>query len=250
MPLYRPVGIIFVAAAFATPANAQKVVVDAAPSHVVNSFSPIRALGAGVDRLRGGVTDMLMSEPWLKQILSSGWQSVSYRQNTELHVEAWHWNPRGTWSDANRQEGYFVGSANPTEAIRHSYAYPLPHRGNTTGDGAGHSRLTDGSADTYWKSNPYLTRAFTGEDDSAHPQWVLVDLGGRIEINAIRIAWASPYATNYRVQFWTGEKEPLRSATKGVWQTFPLGAVPDGKGGIVTLRLASRMMPIGTCAYG
>jgi hypothetical protein len=33
---------------------AQKVVVDATPSHVVNPFSPIRALGAGVDRLRAG----------------------------------------------------------------------------------------------------------------------------------------------------------------------------------------------------
>jgi hypothetical protein len=31
---------------------AQQVVVDATPSHVVNSFSPIRSLGAGVDRLR------------------------------------------------------------------------------------------------------------------------------------------------------------------------------------------------------
>jgi hypothetical protein len=33
---------------------AQKVVVDATPAHMVNSFSPIRALGAGVDRLRAG----------------------------------------------------------------------------------------------------------------------------------------------------------------------------------------------------
>ena len=40
-----------------SPSNsvlAQKVVVDATPSHMVNAFSPIRALGAGVDRLRSG----------------------------------------------------------------------------------------------------------------------------------------------------------------------------------------------------
>jgi hypothetical protein len=33
---------------------AQKIVVDATPTHFVNAFSPIRALGAGVDRLRAG----------------------------------------------------------------------------------------------------------------------------------------------------------------------------------------------------
>jgi hypothetical protein len=33
---------------------AQQVVVDATHSHVVNSFSPMRSLGAGVDRLRAG----------------------------------------------------------------------------------------------------------------------------------------------------------------------------------------------------
>jgi hypothetical protein len=224
-------------------AKAETVVVDAAPSHAVNSFSPVRSLGAGIDRLRGGRTDKLLSEPFLKEVLSAGWQSVSYRQNTELHVEAWHWNPEGTWSDPGGQ-GYFTGAATPKGVIRHSYAYPLPHRGFSRGDGSGHSRLTDGDLKTYWKSNPYLTRGFTGEDDSRHPQWVLVDLGGRTEINAIRIAWASPFARQYRVQFWTGEQEPLRSPTKGAWVTFPLGVVAYGRGGTVTLRLASWKIPV------
>jgi hypothetical protein len=224
-------------------ARAVTVVVDATPSHAVNTFSPVRALGAGIDRLRGGRTDKLLSEPFLKQVLSAGWQSVSYRQNTELHVEAWHWNPDGTWSDPAGQ-GYFTGNASPTGMIRHSYAYPLPHRGFSRGDGSGYSRLTDGDLNTYWKSNPYLARAFTGEDDSRHPQWVLMDLGRKTEINAIRIAWASPYAQRYRVQFWTGEEEPLRSPVKGTWVTFPLGAVAEGRGGTVTLRLASWKIPV------
>ena len=165
-------------------ACAQNIVVDAAPSHAVNSFSPFRALGGAIDRLRGGSTkeenekhtERLLTGPVLKELLGAGWQTVTYRQNTELMIEAWHWNPRGTWSNAAKQEGYFTGSAEPTdEKILHSWAYPLPHRGATLGDGNGWSRLTDGDPKSYWKSNPYLTQAYTGEDDSLHPQWVMID---------------------------------------------------------------------------
>ena len=110
--------------------------------------------------------------------------------------------------------------------IRHSWAYPLPHRGFSQGDGNGWSRLTDGDLNSYWKSNPYLTKPFTGEDDALHPQWVMIDLGRKLDVNAIRIAWADPYAKRYTVQFWTGEKEPFyEGTTEGTWQTFPLGAV-------------------------
>src|SRR5262249_10578076 len=148
-------------------------------------------------------TETLLSDPVLKEILGAGWQTVTYRQNTELMVEAWHWNARGTWSNPEKQEGYFTGDATPTgDMIRHSWAYPLPHRGFSRGDGNGWSRLTDGDPNTYWKSNPYLTKPFTGEDDALHPQWVIVDLGKKVNVNAIRIAWANPYARRYAVQFW------------------------------------------------
>jgi hypothetical protein len=242
---------------------AQKVVVDATPAHQVNAFSPIRALGAGVDRLRAGEgapemdrdhitkeevernTDQLLSGPILKAILGAGWQPVTYRQNTELQIEAWHWNPHGTWSNPQKQDGYFTGSAEPTQAIRHSWAYPLPHRGNTQGDGDGWSRLTDGDPKSYWKSNPYLTASFTGEDDALHPQWLLIDLGKKLEIDTIRIAWANPYAEDYTVQFWTGELEPFyEGTTRGTWQAFPKGTVVDGKGGTTTLKLIDWIIPV------
>jgi F5/8 type C domain len=242
---------------------AQKVVVDATPSHVVNAFSPIRALGAGVDRLRAGEgapemdrgsitkeeveqnTDKLLSGPVLKATLGAGWQPVTYRQNTELQIEAWHWNPQGSWSDPQKQDGYFTGSAEPVEEIHHSWAYPLPHRGDTVGDGDGWSRLTDGDLKSYWKSNPYLTSAFTGEDDTLHPQWILIDLGRKVEIDAIRIAWANPYAQSYAVQFWTGDMEPFyRGTTRGTWQTFPKGTVTGGKGGAATLKLIDWKIPV------
>jgi hypothetical protein len=135
-------------------AAAQNLVVDATPSHMANSFSPIRSLGAGVDRIGVGLADKMLVNPMLKEILASGWQSVTYRQNTELHAEAWHWNPQGTLSDPKGQ-GYFTGSATPTEMIRHSWGYALPHRGMSRGrDGRNYSALTDGDAETYWKSNP------------------------------------------------------------------------------------------------
>ena len=242
---------------------AQRIVVDATPSHIVNAFSPIRALGAGVDRLRAGEgapemdreritkeevernTDTLLSGPILKEILGAGWQPVTYRQNTELQIEAWHWNPHGVWSNPQKQDGYFTGSAEPTETIHHSWSYPLPHRGNTQGDGDGWSRLTDGDPNSYWKSNPYLTSSFTGEDDALHPQWILIDLGKNMDIDAIRIAWANPYAEDYAVQFWTGELEPFyQGTTKGTWQTFPKGTVVASTGGRTTLKLIDWKIPV------
>jgi NedA-like, galactose-binding domain len=235
-------------------ARAQNIVVDAAPSHAVNTFSPFRALGGAIDRLRGGNTreenekhtERLLTGPVLKELLGAGWQTVTYRQNTELMIEAWHWNPRGTWSNASRQEGYFTGSAEPTaEKILHSWAYPLPHRGATLGDGNGWSRLTDGDLKSYWKSNPYLTKTYTGEDDSLHPQWVMIDLGAKVDVNAIKIAWADPYARRYYVQFWTGEQQPFYNGiNKGAWQTFPTGTVTDGKGGTPLLKLMNGKIPV------
>jgi hypothetical protein len=242
--LSRLASVALVLAALAAPvlyaqrgAPPSQVVVDT--SHPVNEFSPVRSLGAGIDRLRGDITDKVMTPEFNAKIQSAGWQTVSYRQNTELFAEAWHWNPRGKWSNAAAKEGYFVGDATPTEMIRHSWAAPLPHRGFTMGDGTGYSRLTDGDPNTYWKSNPYLTKPFTGEED--HPQWVTLDPGSKMEINAIRIAWAEPYAVRYRVQYWTGERNPFHSPEGGIWQTFPLGTVEDGKGGTATLRLAHWM---------
>jgi hypothetical protein len=45
------------------------------------------------------------------------------------------------------------------------------------------------------------------------------------------------------VQYWTGDRDPFNAPASGIWQTFPLGSVDDGKGGTVTLRLASWMTP-------
>ena len=230
--------------AIGTTLHGQTIRVDATPNHATNTIVPTKALGAGIDRLGYGAADKLFTDATIQQMLSAGWQTVTYRQNTELHMEAWHWNPQGTWSDP-AGKGYFTGSTSPgSEMIRHSYGYPLPHRGVTRDDGTdnvGYSRLTDGDAESYWKSNPYLTEAFTGESDSQHPQWVFLDLTAHADVTAIRIAWGEPYARKYAVQYWTGEN-PIRKPTAGVWQTFPSGVVTNGKGGEATLQLS--LLPV------
>jgi hypothetical protein len=222
-------------------AAGQELVVDSASSHVVNVFSPVRTFGSTVDRIEMKAADNALQQPMLNEILNAGWQMVSYRQNTELEAEAWHWNPVGTWSDPPGK-GYFVGQAEPTSgSIDHSFGYALPHRGTTMDsreEGFHYSRVTDGDSETYWKSNPYLTRHFTGEDDALLPQWIILDLGSIQKVNGMRIAWSEPYASDYRVQFWTaGDDNPRRFATHGIWQTFQNGMVTGGHGGTVTLHL-------------
>ncbi|HEX3322924.1 MAG TPA: discoidin domain-containing protein [Terriglobales bacterium] len=221
---------------------AQTIRVDATPSHVANTFSPIHALGATVDRIPSNTTDIFFRPDQLKQILEAGWGPISYRQNTELFVQAWHWNPEGTWSDPSGK-GYFVGSSQPGKnLIRHSYGYSLPHRGVTRNGGSefdGYSRLDDGDLRTYWKSNPYLTKSFTGEDDSLHPQWIVVQLQDKQIVTALRIAWAEPYAKRYQVQYWLGKGDAMDDPGSGEWKDFPAGVVSDGKGGTVTHELSS-----------
>ena len=234
---------------FPNLATAQVVEIDV--SHPTNHFVPKETLGAGVDRIGVEAIDKDLLQPTLEKTLASGWQPVTYRQNTELAIEAWHWNPQGTWSEGGdgsgaSGKGYFTGSSTPTEMLRYSYGYALPRRGTTRNDGTdnvGFSRLTDGDVNTFWKSNPYLTQAFTGESDALHPQWVVVDLAQSQQINSIRIAWGEPYARRYVVQYWTGD-DPIKAVTRGVWQTFPQGAVTAGKGKTETIRLSVSPMAV------
>src|SRR5579884_2978700 len=219
---------------------AQTIQVDT--QRVVNTFRPRYALGSTVDRVPSNATDTFFRPDQIKQILSAGWGVISYRQNTDLFVQAWHWNPKGKWSDP-AGKGYFVGDAKPAkEPIRHSYGYSLPHRGFTRNGGSeldGFSRLDDGDLETYWKSNPYLAREFTGEDDSQHPQWVVIGMEKPAMVNAIRIAWAEPYAREYEVQYWVGNGDAMDEPLKGEWKAFGSGAVKQSKGGAGILRLES-----------
>ena len=232
------VSLVFLATCHAA---AQTITVDRTPGHDVNRFIPRYALGSTVDRVPSNATDVFFRRDQIQKVLSAGWGVISYRQNTDLFVQAWHWNPKGTWSDPSGK-GYFVGDSTPTgEPIRHSYGYQLPHRGFTRNGGTefdGYSRLDDGDGDTYWKSNPYLSSGFTGESDSLHPQWVVIALDKKEAVDGIRIAWADPYAREFKVQYWVGNGDAMDEQDKGEWRDFPSATVKDGKGGDSTLRLS------------
>lgn len=224
----RVLGLFLLAS---TPSIAQTVRVDTtSPSNTIN---PRESVGAGIDRIPVDAIDRDLTKSALAPVLDSGWQPVTFRQNTDLAVEAWHWNPEGTWSDPSGK-GYFTGSATSTGTIRHSFGFALPHRGVTRNDGtsnAGYSRLTDGDESTYWKSNPYLTSRYTKEDDAQHPQWVILDLSREETVDTLKISWAEPYAKQYVLQTWTGA-DPIHMPTHGAWVTLPEGVVTEGKGGI------------------
>ncbi len=218
----------------------------------VNTFIAAQALGAGVDGLREGEIAQVYTPANLRAMKSAGLGALTYRLRTELGVEAWHWNPAGTWSERGKTEGYWTSSAQSTAPINVCYGYKLPRRGDSVdqANNDGYSRLDDGDPTTFWKSNPYLDMHFTGEDNARHPQWVLINLGRVRRVNAIQIAWAAPYASRYQVQFWNGSRENTDpqsiddTVDSGAWQAFPAGTVSEGRGGVVHLRLCAMPTPV------
>ena len=215
--------------------------VDIDPRHMLNSFDPDQALGSSIDVLSRREIDKVFTPHIIQESLSAGWGPITYRNNTELRMGAWHWNENGTWSDPAHKGGYWTSSSEPKEPLRYILAYALPHRGfSTSGD-----RPVPGPNLLYWKSNPYLASKFTGESDELHPQWVVVDFKAEQRVNAIRIAWENPYATKYQVEYWTGKDAlDFDRGPDGKWTPFQSGMVQSGSGGTVTLKLSDE--PIGT----
>ena len=93
--------LLLVAFIVSSTAYGQTVRVDT--DHATNSFIPNQALGAGIDRMPAAAAEKYFGQPALPAVLAAGWQPVTYRQNTELAVEAWHWNPQGHVERSQRQ---------------------------------------------------------------------------------------------------------------------------------------------------
>lgn len=208
----------------------------------LHTFTPAATLGAGVDGHSRGDAAAIYRSTTLRAMRSVGLFPLSYRLRTELAIEAWHWNPRGRWSDSRHAQGYWTSDDRPGAPILASFGYRLPRRGNTIdqAEDNGYSRLADGDVGTFWKSNPYLDQRYTGEANARHPQWLIADLGARRPVNAIGIDWGLPYAVRYQVQYWEGDdpRDP-DELPQGQWRTFPAGVVSDGRGGNPVLRLGT-----------
>ena len=207
----------------------------------LRTFVPLQSFGAGLDGHEQGETKRVLTASNIARMKQAGFGPLSYRLRTELAIEAWHWNPAGRWSGPEKTQGYWRSDPAPKRPIGVSYGYRLPRRGNTLdqANNDGYSRIDDGDAESFWKSNPYLDEHFTHESNQRHPQWVVLDLGAPRPVGTIRIRWGSPHARLYRVEYCTNPgAEDVRSEIPDHWAAFPRGQITDGAGGDEARRLA------------
>src|SRR6202041_1502070 len=143
-------------------------------------------------------------------------------------------------------QGYWTGSDHPAHEGRVTWGYSLPRRGDSidNANNTGYSRLDDGDPATFWKSNPYLDRRFTGLA-SSRPEWIVLSFPKLTRFDAARILWGAPFARHFLVQYWDGDDDfaegKQTADDPGRWATFPHGDItiagePDER----ALRLADR----------
>jgi hypothetical protein len=93
-------------AAVSAFAQTAVVRVDITAGHAINSFDPDSALGSSIDVLSKTGIDKVYTPHIVQEALSAGWGPITYRNNTELRMAAWHWTENGTWSDQAHKSGY------------------------------------------------------------------------------------------------------------------------------------------------
>jgi hypothetical protein len=135
-------------------------------------------------------------------------------------ADAFHWNSNGAY-DAN---GRWVPSSS-------SYTGPgfranLRHRGTTdrgSSVGTFPSKLTDGdfTAGSEWRSNTLWAHGIN--------PWFYIDLGSTQSCNRLQISWGASYATDYRIQNYTGGSGAPYTDNADNWNT--LLTVSGGTGG-------------------
>ena len=220
--------VVMTGAGAGAATSPDRVTIDLTAGRPANIVDPAVAFGAALDGMGRGEVSAMYTPHNIDRMRQAGLQPISYRLRTELGVEAWHWNPAGDWSDPVHAQGYWTSSDRAAAPILLSHGYSLPRRGDSVdqANNTGYSRLDDGDAASFWKSNPYLDSRYTHAP--ARPEWAVLDLGARKAVNAARIAWGEPYAADYEVQHWTGADE---YDPDGRWVAFSGGVVSEGRGG-------------------
>jgi hypothetical protein len=229
----------------AAPAGAallDPVTIDAA--HQVNTIVPREAMGVAMDGMEKGEVNQYLTAFNIARMRSSGLSRITYRTRPELGVEVWHWTDKGGWSDAAHAQGYWTGDDASASTARVTWGYSLPRRGDSIDNATnvGYSRLDDGDPASFWKSNPYLDRRYTGLAEQ-RPEWIIVSFAGPTPIDAARILWGAPFARHYQVQYWSGADRYIAgkevASPDGRWTTFPHGDLSiDGEPGDAVTRLA------------
>ncbi len=76
------------------------------------------------------------------------------------------------------------------------------------------SNITDGNSSTAWLSNV--------DTDFPNHQWVELDFNSQVTVNAVTIAWGTPYAASFQIQNWTSAGSfPLYSGqSESHWATI------------------------------
>lgn len=242
-------GLVLVAppAGHASIAPPPPVQVTVALDRPLARFRPAMALGAGLDGHDQGSTRQIYTPANVRAMASAGLGSISYRLRTELAVEAWHWNPAGSWSDPAHRQGYWTSSTKPGPFTATTWGYRLPRRGDTfdQANDDGFSRLDDGDPRTFWKSDPYLDPFYTHEPSARHAQWIVVALGRRPQpVDTLQLDWAAPYARRFRVDYLVATDPTYDTDLAGdAWHAFP-HAQFAGRPGRQTVRLADAPLPV------
>ena len=227
-------------AAFRYPERRDIVPVTILASHSLGTIRPDQAWGKAIDGHEYSQTATEYTPGNIQAMRSARLASTSYRLRTELAIEAWHWNPVGSWSDPAGRQGYWTSSAKLGAPILLSYGYRLPRRGRTLddGDNDGYSRIDDGDTVSFWKSNPYLDPRYTHDSERDHRQWVVVDLGTAQAVTTAIIAWGNPFPRRFSIEYWTGDQSlPIDRNPDGRWSAFPRGNIIGARGGTETLSL-------------
>lgn len=243
----KTISFILLFLCFYLPLTAQKsklkIHILYTPGHPSNTFIPSKTIGGDFDgQFKGGVGRALNAAS-AAAMQTVGLKPVSYRLRTELAGEVWHWNPEGTWSEKDKQQGYWISDTVSSKPIKVSNGFRLPRRGNTfdQANNDGYSRIDDGDTTTFWKSNPYLDKYFTKESNHLHPQWVIVDLDKKREINSIRIKWGNPYALSFKVDYATGvDPDYFDPFQPGIWQSFPKDSIQNLSGQDKIIKLTGK----------